>query len=133
MLLIYVMYLEDILGANVVTLIVLVLYCDLQTGTPLNFSTALLYNIRWVAILKEKLLDLVQASLSTRICIAPHVKCHVNEEIPDLPFQCNLIRKCKDFVDRQLWQSIEIKYRQPRINIQLMGTSEHNLDWGIIS
>ena len=82
--------------------------------------------------MREHFLSVVNCS-SDHAMGAHYVKCHVNEEIPDLPFQCNLIRKCKDFVDRQLWQSIEIKYRQPRINIQLMGTSEHNLDWGIIS
>ena len=62
---------------------------------------------------------------------AHYAKKHANMNRPEFPFKCNLIRRGKDFVDRKLWQSIEIKYRQPAINIQLMGSREHNVDWKI--
>ena len=45
-----------------------------------------------------------------------------NENIPDLPFTCKLIRKSYDFVDRKNWQTKEIDIRQPSVNVQLMAT-----------
>ena len=64
---------------------------------------------------------------------AHYLQCHSDRlsDLPELPFTCRLIRKCKDFVDRKLWQSIDIKHRQPAINKQLGETREHNLDWKI--
>ena len=60
---------------------------------------------------------------------AHYKKHHPNENIPDLPFTCKLIRKSYDFVDRKNWQTKEIDIRQPSVNVQLMATKEHNLPW----
>ena len=60
---------------------------------------------------------------------AHFAKCHSGENIDTLPFECELIRKCKDFVDRKLWQSIEVKERRPAINKQLMACREFNTSW----
>ena len=60
---------------------------------------------------------------------AHYLKHHPNENIPDLPFTCKLIRKCEDFVNRKAWQSKEIEVRQPSVNVQLMATKKHNLPW----
>ena len=49
---------------------------------------------------------------------------HYQEEHPDIPcpsapFELTVRRRCKDFVDRQLWQSVLIKRENPKINTQL--------------
>ena len=45
---------------------------------------------------------------------------HNGEEIPEEgPFQAKILRKCKDFVDRMIWQSIYIRENNPKINVQL--------------
>ena len=46
---------------------------------------------------------------------AHFTKFHSGENIDSLPFECELLQRCKDFVDRKLWQSIEIKERKPAI------------------
>ena len=81
--------------------------------------------------MREHYLSVMQCS-SEHAMGAHYAKKHSNiMNKPEFPFKCKLIRRCKDFVDRKLWQSIEIKYRQPAINIQLMGSREHNVDWKI--
>ena len=60
---------------------------------------------------------------------AHFAKYHSEENIDNLPFECELLRKCKDFVDRKLWQSIEVKERKPAINKQLMACREYNTSW----
>ena len=60
---------------------------------------------------------------------AHFAKYHSGENINNLPFECELLRKCKDFVDRKLWQSIEVKERKPAINKQLMACREYNTSW----
>ena len=60
---------------------------------------------------------------------AHFAKYHSGEIIDSLPFECELIRNCKDFVDRKLWQSIEIKHRRPAIYKQLMASREFNTSW----
>ena len=49
---------------------------------------------------------------------------HYLEEHPDTPcpkdpFEITVRRRCKDFVDRQLWQSVLIKRENPNIDTQL--------------
>ena len=49
---------------------------------------------------------------------------HYLEEHPDIPcpsnpFKLTVRKRCKDFVDRQLWQSVLIKRENPSINTQL--------------
>ena len=80
--------------------------------------------------MREHYLSIVKVD-SDNAMGAHYVKMHTGEKVPELPFNCSIIRRCRDFVDRKLWQSIEIKFRQPAINIQLMGSREHNLDWKI--
>ncbi len=58
---------------------------------------------------------------------------HYIEEHPNMPrpkVSCdfNLRQRCKNYVDRQLWQSILIKRETPAINTQLVGMSEEG-DW----
>ena len=60
---------------------------------------------------------------------AHFAKYHSEENIDNLPFECELLRKCKDFVDRKLWQSIEVKEGKPAINKQLMACREYNTSW----
>ena len=55
---------------------------------------------------------------------------HRIEHIPDFPFKCKILKRCRDYVDRRLWQSIEIKHRQPYINFQLMRTENYDKPWG---
>ncbi len=47
---------------------------------------------------------------------------------PNIPYKFNLRQRCKDFVDRQLWQSVLIKRENPAINTQLAETSEEG-EW----
>ena len=35
------------------------------------------------------------------------------------PFKVTVKRQCKDYVDRQLWQSVLIKRQNPKLNVQL--------------
>ena len=58
---------------------------------------------------------------------AHYAKYHSGENIDTCPFKCEVNRK--DFVDRKLWQSIEVKERPPTINKQLMACREFNTSW----
>ena len=78
--------------------------------------------------MREHFLSIINFDSSSAMG-AHYLEKHADHEIPDLPFKCSVIRKCTDYVDRKLWQSIEIKKRQPAINVQLMGSREYNLDW----
>ena len=64
---------------------------------------------------------------------AHFIKNHPNVNIPDIPFTCKIIKNCKDYVDRKIWESVKIKYHQPKINKQLMDTTEkqYNLPWRV--
>ena len=44
---------------------------------------------------------------------------HPTAVIGERPFEAEVVKKCKDFVDRQISQSVLIKNRRPEINIQL--------------
>ena len=56
-------------------------------------------------------------------------KNNFDQIISEFQFKCFVVRKmkCNDFVDRNIWKSAEIKYRQQAINLQLMGNRKHNL------
>ncbi len=43
---------------------------------------------------------------------------HGSDIIPDLPFDTKIVQSCKDWVDRKIWEAIEIKHRMPEINKQ---------------
>ena len=43
---------------------------------------------------------------------------HPDTVVPRLPFKTKILRSCKDWVDRKIWEAIEIKYRKPSINTQ---------------
>ena len=44
---------------------------------------------------------------------------HKADNVPSHPFQPTILRNCKDYTDRKLWQSVYIKYKSPSINKQL--------------
>ena len=44
---------------------------------------------------------------------------HPSVDISNKPFKVQIMQKCKDFVDRQITQSVLIKHLKPEINIQL--------------
>ena len=104
---------------NIVYLLVCNICGDIYIG-----ESGRIFRIR----MREHFLSIVNFDSSSAMG-AHYLKKHADHEIPDLPFKCSVIRKCTDYVDRKLWQSIEIKKRQPAINIQLMGSREYNLDW----
>ncbi len=47
---------------------------------------------------------------------------------PKVPYDFNLRQRCRDYVDRQLWQSVLIKRENPAINTQLAETLNER-DW----
>ena len=44
---------------------------------------------------------------------------HRDTPFPERPFDFEVLRKCKDFTDRMLWQSYHIKKLNPKMNTQL--------------
>ena len=50
---------------------------------------------------------------------------HPHITVPEQPFTAKVRRHCKDFVERQIWQSVLIKYENPSINVQL---ADNHLD-----
>ena len=64
---------------------------------------------------EKKLTLLVQKSAMRKHYIANHP----GVDIPKEPFKVQLLKKCKDFVDRQISQSVYIKHLRPEINVQL--------------
>ena len=53
---------------------------------------------------------------------------HADTPIPREPFKLTVKQRCKDFVDRQIWQSVLIKREQPELNTQLSELHEEG-DW----
>ena len=45
-------------------------------------------------------------------------KNHPGITIPNLPFNTKIVKSCKDWVDRKIWEAVEIKDSMPAINIQ---------------
>ena len=45
---------------------------------------------------------------------------HKGDDIPEEgPFKAKILRKCRDYIDRMIWQSIYIRENSPKINVQL--------------
>jgi len=53
---------------------------------------------------------------------------HADITTPNVPFQFIVRKRCKDYVDRQLWQSVLIKRENPEINTQLSESVKEG-DW----
>ena len=53
---------------------------------------------------------------------------HADISTPNIPFRFIVRKRCKDYVDRQLWQSVLIKRENPEINTQL-SESVNEGDW----
>ena len=47
---------------------------------------------------------------------------HGDISIPEQPFKVTIKRRCKDYVERQIWQSVLIKRENPVLNTQLAET-----------
>ena len=61
------------------------------------------------------------ANETTATAMGKHYVVHHKGAVrPTSPFKFEIIRKCRDFVDRMLWQSLYIKKLFPRINTQLV-------------
>ena len=54
---------------------------------------------------------------------------HAGVETPDVPFEHKVLRSCKDYPDRLLWQSIYIKHLSPAINTQHSIDRDQNGGW----
>ena len=55
---------------------------------------------------------------------------HSDDEIPEEgPVKAKVLRKCKDFVDRMIWQSVYIKHNKPEINVQLNNNNITEGQW----
>ena len=50
------------------------------------------------------------------------------QHIPEKPFDVSLKNRCKEYVDRQLWQSVLIKRENPVLNVQLAENYDDG-DW----
>ena len=57
-----------------------------------------------------------------------HIEEHADITTPNIPFQFIVRKRCKDYVDRQLWQSVLIKRENPEINTQLSESVKEG-DW----
>ena len=44
---------------------------------------------------------------------------HPSDPIPDEPYKFKTKQRCRDYVDRQIWQSVLIKREIPELNVQL--------------
>ena len=44
---------------------------------------------------------------------------HKDVETPKNPFNVRILKQCRDYTDRMIWQSIYIKQNKPKINTQL--------------
>jgi hypothetical protein len=55
---------------------------------------------------------------------------HATAVIGEQPFEVEVVKKCKDFVERQIAQSVFIKTRRPAINIQLAENNEEMRERG---
>ena len=44
---------------------------------------------------------------------------HTDEDIPLTPFKFEVLKKCRDYTERMLWQSLYIKELSAEINKQL--------------
>ena len=53
---------------------------------------------------------------------------HPSTPIPEEPFTFKTRHRCKDYVDRQLWQSVLIKREIPELNVQLSDLQNEG-DW----
>ena len=55
-------------------------------------------------------------------------------ELPAEPFKFEVLKVCRDFADRMLWQSLYIKHYTPCINTQLSPEVEswHKTTWAIM-
>ena len=65
---------------------------------------------------------------------AHYLKKHSNVSVPDIPFSYKIIKHCRDYVDRKIWESVKINYYQPNINRQLIDTNaekQYNLPWRV--
>ena len=43
---------------------------------------------------------------------------HNDQTIPKIPFNTKILSSCTDWVDRKICEAVEIKHRNPNINIQ---------------
>ena len=54
---------------------------------------------------------------------------HAGDETPDVPFEHKVLRSCRDYPDRLLWQSVYIKHLSPVINTQHSIDRDQNGGW----
>ena len=61
---------------------------------------------------------------------------HADSTIPESPFKVEIKRRCRDYVERQIWQSVLIKRENPILNTQLSEIRSEGEwvknTWGII-